>query len=58
VEYESAIHERELKELRAKVGELVLGLDARKQWAASNGQDETRTGYLAHLIATRGLYAR
>ena len=31
----------ELKELRAKVGELVLELDARKKWAALNGRDET-----------------
>lgn len=31
---EQAQHEREVKELRAKVGELVLELDARKKWLA------------------------
>lgn len=31
---EQAQHERELKDLRAKVGELVLELDARKKWQA------------------------
>src|SRR5215831_14872314 len=40
-EDEAAAHEKELKELRAKVGELVLELDARKKWAALNGRDET-----------------
>jgi hypothetical protein len=40
-EDEAALHEKELKELRAKVGELVLELDARKKWAALNGRDET-----------------
>ena len=40
-EDEAAAHEKELKELRAKVGELVLELDARKRWAALNGRDET-----------------
>lgn len=38
---ESAVHEKEVKELRAKVGELVLELDARKKWEALNGRDET-----------------
>jgi len=38
---EQAEHERELKELRAKVGELVLELDAVKKWQALNGRDET-----------------
>lgn len=38
---ETALHERELKELRAKVGELVLELDARKKWEALNGRDGT-----------------
>jgi len=33
---ETAVHEKEVKELRAKVDELVLELDARK-----NGRDET-----------------
>ena len=40
-EDETAVHEKELKDLRAKVGELVLELDARKKWAALNGRDET-----------------
>jgi transposase-like protein len=40
-EEELATHAKELKELRAKVGELVLELDARKKWAALNGRDET-----------------
>ena len=40
-EDEVAMHAKELKELRAKVGELVLELDARKKWAALNGRDET-----------------
>jgi transposase-like protein len=38
---EVATHAKELQALRAKVGELVLELDARKQWAALNGRDET-----------------
>lgn len=33
---EAALHEKELKELRAKVGELVLELDARKKRMASS----------------------
>src|SRR6202040_2585774 len=37
-EDEVATHAKELKELRAKVGELVLELDARKKWAALNGR--------------------
>ena len=40
-EDEGATHAKELQELRAKVGELVLELDARKKWAALNGRDET-----------------
>jgi hypothetical protein len=35
-----ALHERELRELRAKVGELVLELDARKQLDALTGKPE------------------
>ena len=38
---EQAQHEREVKELRAKVGELVLELDFRKKLQALNGQVET-----------------
>ena len=33
-EDEQAVHDREVRELRAKVGELVLELDARKKLAA------------------------
>jgi len=33
-EAEQAVHDREVRELRAKVGELVLELDARKKLAA------------------------
>lgn len=40
---EQAQHERELKELRAKVGELVLELDARKKLAALT--DPTGTAF-------------
>ena len=40
-EDETTIREKEIKELRAKVGELVLELDARKKWEALNGRDET-----------------
>lgn len=40
-EDESAVREKEVRDLRAKVGELVLELDARKKWAALNGRDET-----------------
>src|SRR6267378_1438310 len=36
-EDEQAVHEREVRELRAKVGELVLELDARKSWTPSPG---------------------
>ena len=38
---EQQAHEREVKDLQAKVGELVLELDARKKWEALNGRDET-----------------
>jgi transposase-like protein len=34
------VHERELRELRAKVGELVLELDARQKLAALTGKPE------------------
>lgn len=37
---EQQAHEREVKDLQAKVGELVLELDARKKWEALNGRDE------------------
>jgi len=37
---EADAHERELKELRAKVGELVLELDARKKLQALNDRDQ------------------
>jgi transposase-like protein len=40
-EDESASREKEVRDLRAKVGELVLELDARKKFAALNGRDET-----------------
>lgn len=40
-EDEQAVHERELRELRAKVGELVLELDARKKADALSGKPET-----------------
>ncbi len=33
-------HEREIKDLRAKVGELVLGLDVRKKWQALSQDPE------------------
>ena len=36
---ETAGHEQEVKELRAKVGELVLELDARKKLQALNERD-------------------
>jgi transposase-like protein len=36
-EDEQALHDREVLELRAKVGELVLELDARKNWTPSPG---------------------
>ena len=39
-EDEQAVHERELRELRAKVGELVLELDARKKLDALTGKPE------------------
>jgi hypothetical protein len=38
---EVAVREKEIKDLRAKVGELVLELDARKKRDALNGRDET-----------------
>lgn len=38
---QQAQHDRELKELRAKVGELVLELDARKKLQALTGERET-----------------
>ena len=31
-EDEQGVHEREVRELRAKVAELVVALDARKNW--------------------------
>ena len=40
-EYEQATHEREVRELRAKVGEWVLELDARKKAEALRGKPET-----------------
>jgi transposase-like protein len=36
-----AVHEAEVRELRAKIGELVLELDARKKSAALSGKPET-----------------
>ena len=39
-EDEQASHEREVRELRAKVGELVLELDARKKLDALTGKPE------------------
>jgi transposase-like protein len=39
-EDEQVVHERELRELRAKVGELVLELDARKKLDALTGKPE------------------
>ena len=39
-EDEQATHEREVRELRAKVGELVLELDARKKMDALTGKPE------------------
>ena len=39
-EDEQAVHEREVRELRAKVGELVLELDARKNLDALTGKPE------------------
>lgn len=38
---EQAVREREIKELRAKVGELVLELDARKKLQALTDRQET-----------------
>ena len=40
-EDEQAVHEHERRELRAKVGELVLELDARKKAEALSGKPET-----------------
>jgi len=40
-EDEQAAHEAEVRELRAKIGELVLELDARKKLAALSGKPET-----------------
>ena len=40
-EDEQAAHEAEVRELRAKIGELVLELDARKTLAALSGKPET-----------------
>jgi transposase-like protein len=37
---EQALHDREVRELRAKVGELVLELDARKKLDALTGKPE------------------
>jgi transposase-like protein len=39
-EDEQALHDREVRELRAKVGELVLELDARKKLDALTGKPE------------------
>ena len=39
-EDEQATHDREVRELRAKVGELVLELDARKKLEALTGKPE------------------
>jgi transposase-like protein len=39
-EDEQATHDREVRELRAKVGELVLELDARKKLDALTGKPE------------------
>jgi hypothetical protein len=39
-EDEQVVHERELRELRAKVGELVLELDARKKLDALTRKPE------------------
>ena len=39
-EDEQAVHEREVRELRAKVGELVLELDARNKLDALTGKPE------------------
>ena len=39
-EDEQAVHKREVRELRAKVGELVLELDARKKLDALTGKPE------------------
>ncbi len=40
---DQAQHEREVKDLRAKVGELVLELDARKKWQALSQDQETNS---------------
>ena len=40
-EDEQAAHEAEVRELRAKIGELVLELDARKKLQALSGKPET-----------------
>jgi hypothetical protein len=40
-EDDQAAHEAEVRELRAKIGELVLELDARKKLAALTGKPET-----------------
>ena len=37
---EQALHDREVRELRAKVGELVLELDARKKLEALTGKPD------------------
>jgi len=39
-EDEQALHDREVRELRAKVGELVLELDARNKLDALTGKPE------------------
>jgi transposase-like protein len=39
-EDEQAVHDREVRELRAKVGELVLELDARKKFEALTGKPD------------------
>ena len=40
-EDEQALHEAEVRELRAKIGELVLELDARKNWQPCPGNPTT-----------------
>ena len=49
-EDEQAVHEAEVRELRAKIGELVLELDARTNWQPCPG---TREGLLTVQGAMR-----
>ena len=60
-EDEQAVHEAEVRELRAKIGELVLELDARRQLAALS-LDNSRGGSSSALATTpregRGLARR